>query len=66
MNLEKTNSVGWAALTVTFLQLTSWEEKTHDGERGQCLPPSPTTGMAVPFASTWKLRESLMWILSVH
>ena len=39
MNLEKMNSVGWAALTVTFLQLTSWEEKRHDGEASACLLP---------------------------
>jgi len=40
MNLEKMNSVRWAALTVTFLQLTSWEEKRHDGEASACLLPA--------------------------
>jgi len=34
------NSVRWAALTVTFLQLTSWEEKRHDGEASACLLPA--------------------------
>lgn len=55
MNLEKTNSVGWAALTVTFLPLTSWEEKTHDGEASACLlPPQREWQYHLPAPGSWE------------
>ena len=63
MNLEKMNSVGWAALTVTFLQLTPWEEKRHDREASACLLPPQWKEQHLEAESE---GEHLMWILSVH
>lgn len=63
VSLEKMNSVGWAALTVTFLQLVPcWPlGRGETWWRGQCLPLSATTGTAVPFASIWQPKRKEDW-----